>query len=76
MIRRMLESSTNAAVLGDVIVEEADDGTTALQALKTAALSAQRPDRDNVEEYGIDSDNDWHDGDCLRNYYVFFNWNY
>ena len=34
----MLESPMNAATLGEVVVEEADDGTTALQALKTATL--------------------------------------
>ena len=33
----MLESPVNAAALGEVIVEEADDGTTALKALEAAA---------------------------------------
>ena len=38
MIRRILESPTNAAAMGgEVIIEEADDGVTALQALKAAA---------------------------------------
>ena len=39
MIRRMLESSMNAEALGEVLVEEADDGRTALQALESAAGS-------------------------------------
>jgi hypothetical protein len=72
----MLESSMNAAILGDVIVEEADDGATALQALKTAALSAQRLNRDTVKEFGGYSDSDWHDGDGFRNDYVLFYWKY
>ena len=62
----------NAAILGDVIVEEADDGTTALQALKTAALSAQRLNRDTVKEFERDSDSDWHDGDGFRYDIVLF----
>ena len=33
----MLESSVNAAVMGEVIVEEVDDGSTAVQALQGAA---------------------------------------
>ena len=32
----MLESAINATALGGVVVEEADDGTTALQAMQTA----------------------------------------
>ena len=37
MLRRMLENRTNAKVLGgEVLVEEADDGLTALEALKSA----------------------------------------
>ena len=39
MIRRMLESPVNAAVLGALIVEEADDGSTALKALETATCT-------------------------------------
>jgi CheY-like chemotaxis protein len=31
----MLESSVNASALGEVIIEEADDGSTALEALQT-----------------------------------------
>ncbi len=46
MIRRMLEAPMNATALGDVMVEEADDGTTALKALKNAAV-AQRLSEDN-----------------------------
>ena len=38
ILRRMLESSTNEAALGEVIVEEADDGSTAIQALRDATL--------------------------------------
>jgi CheY-like chemotaxis protein len=38
MIRRMLENPMNAATMGiELLIEEADDGVTALQALKTAA---------------------------------------
>ena len=36
IIRRMLESAVNIASLGEVSVEEADDGTTALEAMQTA----------------------------------------
>jgi len=38
----MLESSTNASALGEVIIEEADDGSTALQALQTLAHNTIR----------------------------------
>ncbi len=38
ILRRMLESSTNEAALGEVIVEEADNGSTAIQALREATL--------------------------------------
>ena len=38
----MLESPLNAAELGDVTVEEADDGNTAIQALQAAAEASRR----------------------------------
>jgi CheY-like chemotaxis protein len=40
IIRRMLESSINAAVMGEVIVEEADDGSTALRLLQEGATAS------------------------------------
>ena len=49
MIRRMLESPMNAAALGEVIVEEADDGTTALQAMKTATLACCIEDCESLQ---------------------------
>ena len=52
MIRRMLESPINTAALGEVVVEEADDGTTALTALKAAA---EANNKDAHEEEDRDS---------------------
>ena len=45
----MLESSQCTAAIGEVIVEEADDGSTALQALKAAAIPKRR---DNLVRAG------------------------
>ena len=53
----------NAAVLGELAVEEADDGTTALQILTSAALRAQRLERDRVEEFEGDAGSDGGAGD-------------
>ena len=55
MIRRMLESSMNAVALGEVIVEEADDGTTALQAMKKVTeASSDGHDCDSSQDYIVE----------------------
>lgn len=46
----MLESSTNEDVMGEVIVEEADDGSTAIQALRDATLPNDKAVEDFILE--------------------------
>ena len=40
-MRRMVESQTNAAVFGDCTVLEADDGTTALDVMRSEAVAGR-----------------------------------
>ena len=48
IIRRMVEAPSNAAILGQVCVEEADDGNAAVEAIQLAAQGDSGPGFDLV----------------------------